>query len=256
MSEVLTHRGARVVTREQLARIPTPIATSTFKPVAHAELVDMLTSRLLERGVQIAKQEYAVSANDQQIFGKLDFVTGTEMPGLGRAMGFHAANDKSLAIHIVAGVRVFVCDNLALSGSAVVMKRKHTRALSLATEINRALDKFETGRRVFEQTIERLNIKILTDAQAKAAIFDMVYTGVIGRSLFDEVSRSYFQAARFGYEDCAQRSAWALHNACTRAVKALSPASQYRTTAALGRFFGLGSAGLAGGSHEEPHLRS
>ena len=112
MSGVLTPNRSRIVTREQLARIPTPIATSTFRPVAHAELVDMLTRRLQERGVQIAKQEYAVSANDQQIFGKLDFVTGIEMPGLGRAMGFHAANDKSLAINIVAGVRVVVCDNL------------------------------------------------------------------------------------------------------------------------------------------------
>jgi len=241
MNEVMTHRGARLMTRTELATIHTPIGTSSHKPVAHAELVDILTSRLAERGLPAVREQFAVSANDQQIFGALNFENGIQMPGLGRALGFHAANDKSLAIHIVAGVSVFVCDNLSLSGSAVVMKRKHTRALSLASEINLALDRFETSRRVFETSIERLQERAISDDRAKVAIFDMVYTGVLGQSLFDEVAQNYFKAEERRLEDSRPRTAWGLHNAATRAVKALSPASQYRTTYALGRYFGLGS---------------
>jgi hypothetical protein len=58
--------------------------------------------------------------------------------------------------------------------------------------------------------------------------------------MFDEVAQNYFHAAERNYEDSAPRTAWGLHNAATRAVKALSPASMYRTTRSLGRYFGLG----------------
>jgi len=215
MSDVLTHRGAQVVTRAELARIPTPTGTHTFKPVAHAELVDVLTSRLQERGLAITREKLAVSANGMQIFGALDFQNGSHLPGIGRAMGFHAGNDKSLSINIVAGVTVFICDNLSLSGSAIVLKRKHSRNLSLANEINLALDRFETGRRVFEQSIERLQACAISDERAKVAIFDMVYTGVLGQSMFDEVAQNYFKAEDRGLEDSAPRTAWGLHNAAT-----------------------------------------
>jgi len=240
MSDVLTHRGAQVVTRAELARIPTPVGTWTHKPVAHAELVDVLTDRLQERGLVISREKLVVSANGMQIFGVLDFQNGIALPGLGRAMGFHAAKDKTLSINIVAGVTIFCCDNCSLSGSAIVMKRKHSRNLSLASEINLALDRFETGRRVFEQSVERLQVRALTDERAKVAIFDMVYTGVLGQSMFDEVAQNYFKAEERGLEDSTPRTVWGLHNAATRAIKALSPASMYRTTRDLGRYFGLG----------------
>jgi len=241
MSEVMTPNRSRIVTRHELALVPTPAGTPTFRPVPHIELVEALSERLQERGATIGRESLAVSANGMQVFGTLDLENGIEIPGLGRALGFHAANDKSLAIQIVAGARVMVCDNLSLSGSAIVLKRRHTRSLSLRAEINLALDRFETGRRMFETSILVLQERAIKDDEAKVAIFDLTYSGVIGQSLFDEVSRGYFQAEKLGFEDCAPRTAWGLQNACTRAVKALSPASQYRTTYALGKYFGLGS---------------
>jgi hypothetical protein len=242
-TQILKHRGAETVTRTDLARMAamTPAGTSTFKPVPHFELVETMSNLLARRGATIVKEELAVSANRQQIFGVFNFENGIHLPGIGRAMGFHAANDKTLAIQIVAGVRIFICDNLALSGSAIVLKRKHTRALDLASQINLGLDRFEEGREIFEQSIERLQIRAITDGKAKESIFDLVYSGVVGSSLFSDISRNYFQAEKLGLEDCAPRTAWGLHNSCTRAVKALSPASQYRTTEDLGKYFGLGT---------------
>lgn len=241
MANLTVHKRARYVTRSELAQVPTPAGTSTFRPVPHIDLVEALSERLQQRGVTLARESLVVSANGMQVFGALDLEDGIEIPGLGRAVGFHAANDKSLAIEIVAGARVFVCDNLSLSGSAIVLKRKHTRSLSLKAEIDLALDRFEVGRRAFEASILALQERRIADDEAKVAIFDLTYAGIIGQSLFDEVSRGYFQAEKLDFGDCAPRTAWGLQNACTRAVKALSPASQHRTTAALGRFFSLGS---------------
>jgi hypothetical protein len=41
--------------------------------VAHAELVEVLTNRLAERGLAITGEKLAVSANGMQIFVALDF---------------------------------------------------------------------------------------------------------------------------------------------------------------------------------------
>jgi len=242
MSEVLTHRGSQHVTRAELARYEAPVGSSTHKPVPHVELVDTLTAKLAERALVIERENFAVSPNGMQIFGVFDFAPNghTTLPGIGGAMGFRAANDKTLAVQIVSGAHVMVCDNLVLSGSAIVLKRRHTRALDLAPEINLALDRFEESQRVFMGSIVSLQAREMDEDDAKVAIFDLVYKGVIGSSLFSDVSANYFKAEMLGYEDCQPRSAWGLHNSVTRSMKALGPASQFRATVAVGKYFGLG----------------
>jgi hypothetical protein len=235
---LVAHSGARIVTQEQLRALPTPVGTPTFKPVPHYVLVETLLDRLGGRSLAIERMQLAVSANDMQVFGALD-LGDSPIPGMGRALGFRAANDKSLSIQVVAGGRVFVCDNLSLSGQAIVLRRKHTRGLSLGFEINAALDRYVGAQDAFEMSIEGLVGALLTDQEAKARIFDLAYTGVVPGSLFDEIGRNYFEAASLKLEDCAPRTAWGLHNAATRAVKALSPASAFTTTMALGRAFGI-----------------
>ena len=51
----LLHSKSQLVTREQLAQYIPPPATETFKPVAHAELVDTLTRVMQDRGLFIRK---------------------------------------------------------------------------------------------------------------------------------------------------------------------------------------------------------
>jgi hypothetical protein len=242
MSEVLTHRGSTHVTRAELAQYAAPIGSPTHKPIAHAELVDTLTERLAARSLVIERENFAVSASGMQIFGVFDFAPNGHptLPGIGGAMGFRAANDKTLAVQIVSGAHVVICDNLVLSGSAIVLKRRHTRALDLASEINLALDRFEQSQRLFMESITVLQEREIDDDDAKVAIFDLCYKGVIGSSLFSDVSAGYFKAELLGYEDCLPRTAWGLHNAVTRSLKALSPASQFRATVAIGKHFGLG----------------
>lgn len=241
-NQLIAHRGAQVVTREQLRAIPTPAGTWSHKPVPHAELVDVITDQLDRRGLRIGSESLAVSANGMQLFGVFNIARADEPHGeWGRALGFRQANDKSLAIQFVAGLRVFVCDNLALSGEATILKRKHTRSLSLSYEVGIGLDRYFRAAARFEASVQVAQSRVLSDEQAKVLIFDAVYQGIIPNSLFDEVARNYFKAEQLGYEDSAPRTAWGLHNAATRAVKALTPASAFKTTVALGRYFGLGS---------------
>ncbi len=94
--------------------MPIPPSTDTFKPIAHAALIDELENSLAFRHISIVRDEYAVSPDGMRLFGLLEL--NAEYEGVRFAIGLRNANDKSMRLGMVAGYRVFVCDNMALSG--------------------------------------------------------------------------------------------------------------------------------------------
>src|SRR6185436_1873511 len=87
--------NAQEVTRRSLASIPTPAATPTWRPVAHAEVVDTLLDRARAKGLRVASERYAVSdgtlyprpgvqvtLRSAKLFGSLDFepIQGLQFP--------------------------------------------------------------------------------------------------------------------------------------------------------------------------------
>jgi hypothetical protein len=232
-----------IVGREELGRFAPPVGTSTWRPVAHVELVDNIVDRLDRIGMDIVREQYAVGKGGLALFGTLDLMPRGMDPAAGRgiALGLRHSNDRRLPVHIVGGARVFVCDNLALSGEKIAL-RKHTRGLHLAQLIREGLDRFLDSFRRFNASVIEAEGHEIADDEAKVRLFDLRYQGVLPVSIFDEAATNYFRADALGYEDSAPRTVWGLHNACTRAVKALAPSSQFSTLTALGRAFGLGSS--------------
>jgi len=235
-----------IVDRAGLARFQPPVGTSTWRPVAHAELVGTLIDQAERIGLVPVREQYAVGKEGLALFGTLDMVrqsTALAVPEKrGMALGFRHSNDKALALSIVGGARVFVCDNLSLSGDKIAL-HKHSRGLHLAALIRAGLEKFQEHYQAFDDAIIDAEGRSITDDEAKVRLFNLRYDGVLPVSIFDEASTAYFRAEQLGYEDCAPRTVFGLHNACTRPVKALAPASQWRVLTELGRAFGFGVRG-------------
>src|SRR5215510_8418996 len=142
-AQLVAHRGAQIVTREELGAFSTPPATETFKPVGHAELVATLTQVMQDRGLHIVREQFAVQK--QKLFGTFD-LEWQKMEEFGAAVGFRHATDKSLAIQIAVGARVFVCDNMSFSGE-LIHTRKHTAKLDLGVELDSAMYRYIQGYR-------------------------------------------------------------------------------------------------------------
>jgi len=64
------------LTREELARVTTPAATATHKPIPHIAVVEKLIEALGFRQIGIVQEEYAVSADGMRMFGVMDFSSG------------------------------------------------------------------------------------------------------------------------------------------------------------------------------------
>jgi len=102
------------LTRDELAQVPTPAGTATHKPIPHIEVVVKLVETLGFRQIGVVREEYAVSNDGMRMFGVMDLTTGFE--GCRFALGLRNSHDKSFRLSCTAGVRVFVCQNLAFHG--------------------------------------------------------------------------------------------------------------------------------------------
>lgn len=240
-STLSAHRGAQLVTRQELRGIAAPPSTATWRPIGHAELVDIMQDRLEAAGWSIRKEQFAVQTEGLKLFGTLDLENGhAPGEGLGAAIGFRHGNDKSMALQIVAGARVFVCDNLALSGDTKLFRSRHKHGVfsrlrealggyfgKLGDEINLVKDRFGVW-----QAAD------LTDDQAKVLIYDAIQAGIIPARIRPDVHQAYFQAEDLGYADSAPRTKLGLHNAFTRAIKALNPAPSFEANVGLTKLLG------------------
>jgi hypothetical protein len=217
-STLMAHCGAKVVTFSDLQALPDPEKMgSRHLPVRHDQFVTALQEVLADRGCIVAREQYAIQTDGAKLFGLLDFTRKDEEKGM--ALGFRHGNDKSMPMKIVAGSRVFVCDNMALSGEEVVLKRKHTTGFDIKMELTNAAGRFIDSYTRFDKQLADFKLAGLTDNQAKRIIYDAFITGeVLPMRHMSAVDQWYFHSPEDA-TDTAPRSAWGLHNAFTRTIK-------------------------------------
>jgi len=233
---LIAHSGAVKVTRDELRGVATPRGTSSWKPIPHSLLVDCIEETLKRNQLKVAKEEYAVQTEGAKLFGVMTLKS--EHGDYALALGIRTSNDKSFPVQMIAGARVFVCDNLAFSGSVVTLRRKHTSGLDIRTEvaggITRAIGQFVQ----MEGAVEKMKRIDLTgkDQFAKSKMLDAAVKGVMPLRLIPEVHKNYFEPK---HEEFAPRNAWSLHNAFTEAFKELKPNIAMQCGVELGKLFNV-----------------
>jgi len=246
-------KRARIVTLDELQKCKTPPPLGPHhKPVPHHELVETLLDGLDDFGFEVTKQELAVGMkrkakdgnvySDTTVFGALE-VRGRQDTSLGaksddyiRAIGFRSNNTQAMAIRIVAGARVFVCDNLALSGDTPLCNKQHTKNLDLGWEISEAMEGIVDQGRRFDRMVEQMSDVQLRDRDVERALCRMFAEKVLPVRHFHDVHGNYF-SPEDGWTDCQPRTAWGFHNAVTRALKNVPLNKQMDTTSGVTRFF-------------------
>ena len=123
--QLMLHCGGEVASFEDLARVDLPERTDTYSPVPHQDGVRLVDERISKEfpGVE-CEWEFGLNREGQQFFAVAQLQLDAEDIGMSIAM--RNSYDKSLSFGLAGGASVFCCDNLALSGSAVTLMRKHT----------------------------------------------------------------------------------------------------------------------------------
>src|ERR1051325_138558 len=150
---LMAHAGANKITRDELARIVTPEATDTFRPIPHVELINTLIETLSFRHIQVVKEEYAVSPEGEKMFGLLEL--DATFLDCRFSIGVRNAHDKSMRLGLVAGYRVFVCDNMAFIGDYKPLLAKHSKHFDLTASISVGVDKIQRNFEPLAKQVEQ-----------------------------------------------------------------------------------------------------
>jgi len=236
--QLLSHVDTDLVTRDQLALIPTPEPTATWRPIPHIELVESLQQALWENRIGIREEKFALRHDGSTLFGVLQLAYN-DTPDGQAALGIRTSNDKSMSIQICAGLSVFVCDNLVFRGDLIALNRKHTAGLDLRMELKMAIRRFEEHFGCLTGEIEELKTRRLADGEAKALIHDVFVRGIFPLRFMPQISAMYFQPP---VDDWKERTPWSLHNAFTLAAKQMPISTRMPAIQELGRMFGMSSA--------------
>jgi len=235
MSETSTLIGyqGRTISRQELALIQTPAATSTHVPVPHHEFVQALVETLGFRHIRVAADEYAVSPDGMKMFGVLDLET--EMHGCRFSIGLRNSHDRSMRLALICGYRVTVCTNMAFSGDFQPLLAKHSKSFSLVDAISVGVDRMQRNFEPMRQQVETWHQTELSTVTAKMVIYQAFIESELDvpRHLARRVHDLYFSPQFAEFEP---RTLWSLSNAFTSAFKDLDPIPQFRATAKLGSF--------------------
>jgi hypothetical protein len=229
---LITHCGARRISREELSELPVPEETRTFKPISHSALIEKIVETLWYRRMNIVRDEYAVSQDGMKLFGLLEM--DLEYKGVRFAIGIRNSNDKSMRVAMVAGYKVTVCDNMMLQGDFQPLLAKHSKNFALEDGLSIACDRIQRNIGKLHGEINHKQEKVIESAQAKSLLYTAFTDGRFPISLFKAVHREFFVAP--SYEEFKSSTMWSLENAFTTAFKKLNPVSQFEMTARLGKF--------------------
>ncbi len=233
----LLYAKSTLVTRDQLLAIAPPAPTPTWRPIAHSDLIQAIDRQLLVRGITIRKEQFAIQREGARLFAVLELAIESAADCCA-AMGVRTANDRSMALEVAVGVKVFVCDNLAFSGDLIALRRKHTARFDLNADISRAVDRYQAHLLALQRKITLLKDDEISDEDAKGLIFEAFRYEILPIRFFKRVAETYFNPSE-EMADVRPRSMWGLHNAFTRAVHDMAPAPAFEATVELGKFFGL-----------------
>lgn len=236
---MLLHCGAERVTREQLFAVPTPRGTATWFPLSHRTILGEIETQLKTTGFTIQEEAHALSHDGARYFGVLSVTTADRKASdFGWVVGLRNSHDQSYPAGLVAGTRVFVCDNLAFSGE-VRISRKHTKFAyrDLRHLTARAVGQLGDRFRSLDQRVEAYRAEPVADWLAHDLTVRAVDCGAIVTSEIPDVLREWREPSHEAFQP---RNAWSLFNAFTEAHKAVNPHTALRRGEALhGLFDGL-----------------
>lgn len=223
-----------ILTREQLALIPTPPSTKTHKPIPHHEVVQAVAETFGLRRIGLRNEQYAVSKDGMRMFGTMELDMGSH--GVTYVAGLRNSHDKSMCLGLTAGYRVMVCENLAFNGDYTPVLRKHTKNVNLQDLLSVGIDNLLRNYEPMQRDIARFQETRLADVTAKLCIYEafIEQRTDLPKHLMRPVHDLYFTPQ---HEEFQERNLWSLNNAFTSAIKVLDPVRQQIAAADIGQYF-------------------
>lgn len=259
--KLMLHCGSKPADRLALAEVIPPEETKSYMPVPHLALIekiDGIARDLLKK--DLVRESFGLARKGMQMFGVLTYAngmkkcqvcdatgkiysgaiqeetgteqeidclackgTGWENPEIGVSVGIRNSYDKSMSIGVALGGRVFVCDNLMVSGEIKIV-RKHTPSVWEIIE-NMTIATLYRHQPVWDQlqadkdAMKAVNI---THHHGHELLGVMIGQGVLSPRQIPMAYKEWDNPTMPAFEP---RNVWSLYNSVNQALKT-SPVDQ------------------------------
>ena len=230
----LTMCEGKFVGRDEIAMVPTPTATVSWKPVPHSEVIDAVTDVVKAHRWTILDEQYGLARDGQRMFGMIRINKSSSMEW-SRCIGIRNSHDRTIAVGLSAGISVHVCSNLCFGGSTV-LKRRHTSRIELNGLVLEAVNALELEFLTLENVAEELKIDELNDDEVRASLVVAAERQAIPSC---DILSVWKEFKRLRHEEFAEPTRWSLLNSFTETAKKYSPARADQCYRSLTRLFGL-----------------
>jgi hypothetical protein len=232
---LVVHRGGWEATKADLAAVPVPDPTESYHPVPYGRFIEEVELHVPRFGLTVQSSGFALAREGGQMFGVLTCVNGKPAADYALAIGVRNSYDRSLSVGLVAGTRVFCCDNLAFSGE-VKMNRKHTVHVfrDLPDLIYRMLSQVNVLKARTDEEIAGMKAFALEDRVAHHLMVLAVKGNALPASKIPQVLERWLWPT---HEEFKLRTAWSLFNAFTEVQKGGSPRFQMEGSLRLTQLF-------------------
>ena len=219
------------VSREIIDLVPTPLPGSGSRPhvpLAHGHLIDAVLGSFAGTGLKVIDQTYALANSGARLFGLLTLEGDGDGGGgdYATTVGLRNSHDKSFAVGLSLGSRVFVCDNLAFSAD-VVLQSKHTKHIRSRLEglVVDGISRLISQKRSQDERIGAYKGQIVRDVPH---LHDIVLRGFRAKALpAAAIPHVLHEFENPSHECFNNNSLWSLFNSCTEVLKRYSPGEGY-----------------------------
>ena len=71
-ANLILHRGARLVSRDELLTVPTPARTQSWVPIPHSRLLDGVQTAMERSALRVVSERHGLTSDGNRYFGLLE----------------------------------------------------------------------------------------------------------------------------------------------------------------------------------------
>lgn len=211
-----------LVNKQILTSAPVPQQTRTYKPVAHAQIIDLMHECIDKAGFVLDTEVYTAVDNGSVANGKYT-ISNVADRDMKLQIGWQNSYNKTKTLKFAIGAHVIVCSNGMVHGDMGNFRKKHIGDIQeftpahIAEYIGASGDVFST---MISEKQRMKNIEISAKARAELVGRMFIEEKIIQSNQMNIISRE-IEAPSHDYS--APNSIWELYNYTTFSMKNLHP---------------------------------
>lgn len=217
--------------RQPLYDVPVPVATSTYQPVSHQQVIEELMEQFDRINLKPVSERYHVGRDGKQLIGYFNFASDDDE--LGHRVAFRNSYDKSMSVGFAALGNVWVCTN-GMMGGKVAYTRLHTGSVvqELKNKIHTTINLIESEHKLLVKEKEQMKlIDVNRQVTAELAGRLFIEQDVINSTQLNIVKREIEFSEHFN-----EPTLWSFYNHVTEALKKSSPIDYFNRHTKLHEF--------------------